>query len=167
MASLISHPSTNSSHPSIRGKQPSYSLPRRLETVRARLTTADFDPVRLENGRVFVFYELALVVIAFRRADLKNVVQKWKGELGGALAQIVAAVPELALRVEEVFGGTGIRYTRIDGKFYFAATDMAKLVLWDEETQSPSQSTQAHMVENSKRNDAALRMAFERTFQFR
>jgi len=139
--------------------------PKKIADVRARLTTTDFDPVRLDNG-VFVFYELALEVIAFRRADLKHIVQKWKGELGDAIKQIVSAVPELALRVEDVFGNTGIRYTQIDGTFYFAATDMAKLVLWDNETQTPSQSTQAHAVEAAGRNDPILHSALTRAFQF-
>lgn len=52
--------------------------PKKIADVRARLTTTDFDPVRLENDQVFVFYDLALDVIAFRRADLKNVVQNEK-----------------------------------------------------------------------------------------
>lgn len=139
--------------------------PKKIADVRARLTTADFDPVRLDNG-VFVFYELALDVIAFRRADLKGQCHKWKSELGDAVQQIICAVPELTLRVQDVFGETGIRHTRIDGKFYFAATDMAKLVLWDNETQTPSPSTQAHAVEAAGRNDPVLHSALTRTFQF-
>jgi len=116
---------------------------------------------------VFVFYELAYEVIVHRRADLKHTVQVWKGERGDAVQQIVSAVPELAVRVQDVFGETGIRHTKIDGKFYFAASDMAKLVLWDKETQNPSQNNITFYLERAKGNDAALRMAFERTFQFR
>lgn len=141
--------------------------PKKIADVRARLTTHDFDPVRLENGRVFVFYELAYEVIIHRRADLKQIVLEWRGERGNVIEEIVRSVPELAGRVKEVFGETGIRHARIEGKFYFAAADMAKLVLWDEQTQTPSQSALNIYVKRAAHNDDKLLTALARTYHFR
>ena len=140
--------------------------PKNIADVRVRLTTTDFDPVRRENGRVFVFHELAYEVIVHRRVDLKYIVQVWKGERGDAVQLIVSTVPELALRVQDVFGETGIRHTRIDGKFYFAAADMAKLILWDGNTQTPSQRNCSLYVSRAGEKDELLRKGCAHTFQF-
>jgi len=139
---------------------------KKIADVRARLTTADFDPVRVENGRVYVFYELAYEVIIHRRADLKQIVLEWKGERGNAVEEIVRSVPELAGRVQEVFGDNGIRHTRIDGKFYFAASDMARLVLWDEHTKTPTLSNSTVYIQRSVANDDLLAKALARKYHF-
>lgn len=97
---------------------------------------------------------------------LKGQCNIWKCAFGDAVKQIVRSVPELGARVDTVFGNTGIRYTRMDGKFYFAATDMAKLVLWDEEKQTPCQRDLSIYVDRAGAADENLRMACSHTHQF-
>lgn len=142
-------------------------VPKKLLEARVRIANdVGFDPVRQDGTHVFVHFELALLVVAHRRVDLKVQCHIWLCDFGNAIKQLVQSVPELGARLDTVFGNTGIRYTRIDGKFYFAAADMTKLVLWDEETQTPCQRDLSIYVDRAGAVDDVLRAACSHTHQF-
>lgn len=60
----------------------------------------------------------------------------------------------------------GIRHVRLDGKFYFAAPDLARLVLWDSERKTPSPQNAALSVTTAAGMDKNLSEELRRTFQF-
>lgn len=143
-------------------------VPKKLIEARARIATdLGFDPVRQDGVRVFVHFELALGVVEHRRSDLKGQCRRWKCAFENALTHIIQSVPELDARVESVFGNTGIRYTRLDGKFFFAATDLARLVLWDDVRKTPSPQHAARDVQAAAAVDPTLQDELKRVFQFR
>lgn len=60
----------------------------------------------------------------------------------------------------------GIRHVRLDGIIYFAATDLARLVLWDNASKTPTSRHASHLVTLAAKKDEILQKQLQHTYTF-
>lgn len=137
-----------------------------VQTVE-RLRGNGVDPSVCETGqKVFVHPELALEVVKTRRSDLKEFARRWETEQVDDLSLVVGRTPEILSRIKDVFGDTSrIRHVKLEGKFYFAAFDLAKIALWEGEN-TPSVNAISVYIQRAAEKDEDLKNAISKHHQF-
>lgn len=110
--------------------------------------------------------ELALEVVKTRRSDLKDFIRHCETVHVDDLSLVIGSTPEILTRIQEVFGDANkIRHVKLNGKFFFAAVDLAKIALWNGD-QTPSNANIAHYVTRTSAADKELNAALGRVHQF-
>lgn len=164
---------------------------KKLREARAHIESNDLIAIRSSSdGKFEVHVDLALEYVLYKNKDLKQIVNHIRNNRPGGMRAVLESTPGLFERVKTVFGDAGesfcthqrifernaanfqpphivgIRHVRLDGKFYFAAPDLARLVLWDDAKKTPSAKNAIHSMEGAAMYDHSLQVELERTHQF-
>ena len=104
----------------------------KLQQVVQRIRGNGVEPIRETRERVTVHPGLALEIVKTKRTDLKDFIRRWETVQADDITLLIGRTPEIISRIKDVFGDTSrIRHVKLEGKFFFAAVDLAKVALWD------------------------------------
>ncbi len=141
--------------------------PKKLKDACATLTTSKFNPVRsATDGTIYAFWSLALEFALYRKPNLKELARKWRLMIDNPMSELIKTEETLQARIDHVFGKDGIRYIQLDGKFFFAAPDLARLVLWDDKSQTPTAQNTVHAIKTHSAADDVLLTLLQKVYSF-
>lgn len=135
----------------------------KLQQVVQRIRGNDVEPIYETREKVMVHHELALEVVKAKRGDLKEFFRRWEG---GDISLVICNTPEVLSRIQDVFGDAScIRHVKLDGKFYFAAVDLAKIALWNGEN-TPDKGNISRFIQHAADLDEKLKAALDNKYRF-
>lgn len=138
----------------------------KIQEVVERLRGNGVEPICETPEMVIrVHHELALEVVKSKRGNLKEFVRRWETVQADELSLVIGRTPEIISRIKDVFGDTSrIRHVKLEGKFYFAAVDLAKIALWN--GASTDNINTPLCIQRASEKDEALKNALSKRYQF-
>ena len=135
--------------------------PKKLTESIAALKTPTFDPLRHEGHETHAFWTLALDVIVYRKKDLHPFARKWRTLIDNPMRDLLLAEDSLNEHIQRVFGNEGIRYIKLNDKFYFSAPDLVRLIL-----NGDNDGSRVYL-QRARAHDSQLNTLLEKVYTFR
>jgi len=87
-----------------------------------------------------------LEIVKAKRSDLEEFCRRYETVQADDITLIIGRTPEITSRIKNVFGDTSrIRHVKLEGKFFFAAVDLAKIALWNGDS-TPDKGNISHYI---------------------